>query len=99
VEKQEAPIQDQVVDIFSLAERMAEEAAAAEEARKNPLAAAEQEEARRRAKGLVTRAEFVAATEQLLSEIVRVPSDEQQGDALARVESLLEYARSLSGGV
>jgi hypothetical protein len=58
-----------------------------------------QEEARRRAEGQVTRAEFVEATEQLLSEIVRVPGDEQQEDALARVDSLLEYARTLTGGV
>ena len=93
------PIQEQVVDIFSMAERMAEEAAAAQEARKNPAAAAEQEEARRRAEGLVTRAEFVAVTEQLLSEIVRMPGDEEQEDALVRVESLLEYAKTLTGGV
>jgi hypothetical protein len=39
--KEAAPIEEQVVDIFSMAERMAEEAAAAQEARKNPTAAAE----------------------------------------------------------
>ena len=42
----------------------------------------------------MTRDEFVAATEQLLAEILRT-EDARQLDALARVDALLVYAKAV----
>jgi hypothetical protein len=53
------------------------------------------QQAARHAQGwVVTRDEFVAATEQLLAEILRT-EDARQLDALARVDALLVYAKAV----